>query len=160
MSLTRPPEYNSVTDQPRDIRILRGLGANYGVGMEPQRLQYRDGVFEIVEDEEKPGRRQRTLTHQDRLDLRYRLLAGIKRTILNGGRVPADEMHRESMPNRARRSPETMLNTVAFNDLYTEQQALIDAGQLVRVEVQRACCLRPLDGPYYRDEAIWMAAAQ
>jgi AAA domain len=160
MSMHRPSDYNADRDEPRDIRILRGLGANYGVGMRPQRLQYRDGVFEVAETEDSRGPRQRVLTHQDRIDLRYRLLAGVKRVILNGGKVPAEELHRESLANRARRSPETAINQVAFNDLYVAQREMIEAGQLVRVDVGHRCLLRPADGPYYPGENPWLPAIE
>jgi hypothetical protein len=154
MSFTRPPEYDPLNNTPADIRILRGLGANYGAGMRPQRLQYRDGVFEVADPPEKNERR--ALTLQDRVELHYRLLSGVKRVLQNGGRVPADEMHRESMPARARRSPDALINRIPLNDLYVEQQALIDAGQLVRVSVQNRCLLRPADGPYLPGETPWL----
>lgn len=154
MSLTRPPEYSAATDEPRNIRLLKGLGANYGAGMRPERLEYRDGVFEVIAPPEHSDRKPLTLN--DRIELRYRLLAGVKRVLQNGGRVPADEMHRESMPARARRSPDAMINRIPLNDLYVEQQALLDAGQLVRVNVGQRCLLRPADGPYYSTETPWL----
>jgi hypothetical protein len=159
MWLGRPPEYQEDTDEPRDDRILRSLGANYVAGQGPQRVRFVDGVFDLVEEEHRP-QQQRVLTHTDRAELRYRLLAGVKRVVMNGGRVPADELHKESMPNRARRSPDTMINRVAFNDLYVEQQALIDSGQLVRVDVAHKCLLRPADGPYYAGELPWLPDAE
>jgi hypothetical protein len=157
MSLQRPPEYDALTDEPRNIRVLRGLGANYGAGMRPERLAYRDGVFEVVEP---PETQRHILTLNDRMELRYRLLAGVKRVLQNGGRVPADEMHRESMPNRARRSPDVLINRIPLNDLYVAQSELIDAGQLVRVDVAKRCLLRPADGPYYADEHPWLPSME
>jgi hypothetical protein len=158
MSLARPPEYDPLADTPSDIRILRGLGANYGAGMKPQRLQYRDGVFEVIEQPSKTDRKP--LTFQDRVELRYRLLAGCKKVLQNGGKIPADEMHRESMPSRARRSPDAMINRIPLNDLYVAQAELIDAGQLVRVDVARRCLLRPADGPYYPGEMPWLPSME
>jgi hypothetical protein len=158
MSFTRPPEYDAITDEPRDIRILRGLGANYGAGMRPERLQYRDGVFEVIDAPEKHERKP--LTFQDRVELRYRLLAGCKKVLQNGGKIPADEMHRESMPSRARRSPDAQINHIPLNDLYVAQAELIDAGQLVRVDVGHRCLLRPADGPYYPAEMPWLPSME
>lgn len=159
MALHRPADYSVERDEPRDVRVLRGLGANYGVSPRPQRLVYHDGVFELAEaTDTAPRREKRVLTYTDRVDLRYRLLAGIKRVVLNGGRVPADEMHRESMPNRARRSADTMINRLPLNDLYVAQNELIDSGQVVRVEVAKRCLLRPADGPYYQGEMPWQPA--
>lgn len=158
MNLARPPEYDPLKDEPRDVRILRGLGANYGAGMKPERLQYRDGVFEVIEPLQNNDRKPLTLN--DRIELRYRLLAGVKRVLQNGGRVPADEMHRESMPNRARRSPDAMINRIPLNDLYVAQTELIDAGQLVRVNVRNVCLLRPADGPYIAGEMPWLPSME
>jgi hypothetical protein len=154
MNFARPPDYDPLTDQPQNIRILRGLGANYGAGMRPERLQYRDGVFEVVEPEKQQQRAPLTLN--DRIELRYRLLSGVKRVLQNGGKIPADEMHRESMPSRARRSPDALINRIPLNDLYVAQSELIDAGQLVRVSVQNRCLLRPADGPYIPGEHPWL----
>lgn len=157
MSLARPPDYDPLTDEPPDIRILRGLGANYGAGMRPQRLQYRDGVFEVIEPPEKP---RQVLTFTDRTELRYRLLAGCKKVLQNGGKIPADEMHKESMPSRARRSPDAQINRIPLNDLYVAQAELIDAGQLVRVDVGKRCLLRPADGPYIPGEMPWLPSVE
>jgi len=156
MTLQRPPEYDPDTDVPRDARVLRGLGANYTAGFKPQRLEYRDGVFDLSAPPEAP--QKRILTQNDRVELRYRLLAGVKRVVMNGGRVPADEMHRESMPARARRSPDAQINHVPLNDLYAAQGELIDSGQLVRVDVARRCLLRPADGPLYPNEMPWLSS--
>jgi hypothetical protein len=156
MSLGRPGDYDPETDEPRNARVLRGLGGNYGAGMRPMRLEYDHGVF--VPAEEEIARKRAPLTHIERQDLRYRLLIGLRRVLQNGGKVPADEMHPASMPNRARRSPDAMINRVPLNDLYVAQSELIDTGQVVRVEVARRCLLRPDDGPCYSDEKPWVDA--
>jgi len=152
LSLNRPADYDEETGEPRDVRLLRGLGANYSAGLATQRLEYRDGVFEASGDAHG-SRRRAPLNQTERLDLRYRLLQGLKRVMENGAQVVADEMHPKSMPSRARRVPE--LSRVALNDLYRAQAEMLQAGQVVRVAVGRWCLLRPAEGPGYPDERPW-----
>jgi hypothetical protein len=157
MSLGRPADYDPEVG-PHHRRVLRGLGANYGAGLVSERIEYQDGVF-VHSDPEFSGRGAREpLTTQERLDLRYRLLMGLKRVLLQGARVPADTMAPSSMPNRARRSPDPLINRVPLNDLYQAQDDLIEAGQVVRVDVGRKMLLRPADGPYYDSEQPWIPA--
>lgn len=157
LSLGRPADYDEETGQPRDARILRGLGSNYSAGLQTQRLGYRNGVFDVADDPGS-GRRRQPLTVQERIDLRYRMLIGIKRIMQNGGEVVADELNPKSAPNRARRSTDGEINRVSLNDLYKAQEDLLDAGQAVRVEVGKRCLLRPVEGPYYPDERPWAGA--
>ena len=62
------------------------------------------------------------------------------------------------MPNRARRSGAPEINRVPLNELYRAQAAMIEAGQIVRVAVGKRCLIRPHDGPYYKDESVWLPA--
>jgi len=156
MSLGRPADYDPELG-PHHQRVLRGLGANYGAGLIAERIEYHDGVFVPSEPEEQQHKRG-PLNSVERLDLRYRLLIGLKRVLQNAAVVPADEMSPQSMPNRARRSPDPQINRVALNDLYFAQQELLESGQVVRVEVGRRCLIRPADGPFYRDESPYIPA--
>ena len=135
-AVARPArDYDEESGEPRAARVLRGLGANYSAGLQSQRLEYRNGVFEVADD---PGssKRRKPLTLTERVDLRYRLLIGIKRVMQNGAEIVADEMNPRSAPNRARRSTDGEINRVALNDLYRAQEECIEAGQMVRVEVR------------------------
>ena len=156
MNLGRPPDYDPETGQPANARVLRGLGSNYSAGMTSERLEWRDGVFSVVEPENQSRTRPGPLTQTERMDLRYRLLIGLKRVLQNGATVPADEISPQSMPNRARRSSDPQINRVSLNDLNLAQADLIEAGQVVRVEVKRRCLIRPSDGPYYEGEEAWV----
>jgi hypothetical protein len=154
MSLGRPADYDPDVG-PHHRRVLRGLGANYGAGLDSERLEYRDGIFELSEPEE-PAAKRAPLNHVERADLEYRVLAGVKHVIANGGKIPADTILPASIPYRARRSPNQMINRVALNDLVAAQEALVEAGRLVRVSVGKRCLLRPQDGPYYHGEQPWL----
>ena len=155
LSLGRPVNYDPETGEPRDIRILRGLGSNYGAAITAEQLEYQDGVW--VNTEAPTSRKRGPLSAVELSDLKYRLLIGLKRVLQNDGRVPADEMDPKSLPNRARRSTDPQINRVPLNDLYLCQQQLLDNGQIVRVEVGHRCLIRPHDGPFYRDESPWLA---
>jgi RecA-family ATPase len=154
MSLGRPADYDEENDEPRHIRVLRGLGGNYASGFRPKRLEYRQGVF--VQAEDQPASTGRVLTHTERQDLGYRLLAGLKRVIQNGGEVYADEIHRKGLASRARRSPDALINHIPLNDLYVAQRDLVQAGQVIRVAVGNRCLLRPTNGPAYPNEQPWV----
>lgn len=159
MSLHRPADWDEERDTIRDPRrVLAGLGMNYGAGLGAERLELRDGVFVQTDDARPRHRKAGPLSQTEMMDLRYRLLIGMKRILQNGGRVPADEMDAKSMPNRARRSTDERINRIPLNELYRAQQDMIEAGQLVRVDVGRKCLLRPHDGPYYDDEQPWLPA--
>jgi hypothetical protein len=154
LSLGRPVDFDPETGEPRNIRVLRGLGSNYGGGVGAERLEYQDGVFVRADPEHREKRGPLSLSEMT--DLRYRLLTGLRRQLQNGAKVPADVMQPGSMPNRARRSTDPQINRVGLNDLYLAQEALIDTGQIVRVEVSKKCLIRPHDGPYYDDEQPWL----
>lgn len=157
VSLGRPADWDAETGEPRHVRVLRGLGANYGAGVTAERLEFDHGVLIPGEPDHAAGpHRNAPLTAMERQDLRYRLLIGLKRVLNNGGKVPADVEKRESMPNRARRSTDPQINRVALNDLYLAQDELLDAGQAVRVYVKGQVLIRPADGPYYRDEEPYL----
>lgn len=153
LSLGRPVDYDQESGEPANVRVLRGLGSNYGVGITAERIEYRDGVFVTAEPE--LHRKRGPLSYTERQDLKYRLLTGCKRTLLNGGKIPADEMDPKSMPYRARRSTDPSINRIPMNELYLAQADLLDSGQLVRVNVGGRCLVRPHDGPYYGAEEIW-----
>jgi hypothetical protein len=61
-----------------------------------------------------------------------------------------------SLPNRARRSPDPMVNHIALNDLYAAQAELITSGRVVRVSVGGKCMLRPAKEFYYPGEQPWL----
>jgi hypothetical protein len=94
----------------------------------------------------------RTRRGQEGFDLRYRMLMGLRRVLQNGAQVAADPMSPLSMPSRARRSPDRLINWVPLNDLYRAQDDLIETGQVVVVVVGGEVLLRPADGPFYDDE--------
>jgi hypothetical protein len=155
MSLGRPPEWNEETGEPDDIRVLRGLGANYGVGMRPQRLQYRDGVFATVEREEGGGgaRAQRgPKTHAEWQELKIRLLRSLKYVVHNGGIVPADVVHHHSLPSRCRKGTDPALTRAPLNDLNIAQDEMLKAGQIILVMVKRRVLVRAADGRPYEGE--------
>lgn len=154
MSLGRPNDYDPETDIPRDARVLRGLGSNYTPGFHNQRLEFRDGIL-VPADTPEAAHKRGPLNHTERQDLEYRLLAGLKRVRDNGSMVPADELASTSLPNRARRAADPLLNRIALNDLYQAQEDLIASGRVIRVAVQRKCMLRPADGTPYDGEGPW-----
>ncbi len=156
MSLGRPADYDPDTG-PHHQRVLRGLGANYSAGLVAERIEYQDGVF-VPSDVELRQFKRGALNQQERLDLRYRMLIGLRNQLQNGAKVPADTMSPMSMPSRARRSTDPLINRVPLNDLYQAQQDLIEAGQVVRVDVARKMLLRPAEGPYYDGEQPWQPA--
>lgn len=153
LSLGRPTDYDQETGEPANVRVLRGLGSNYGAGITAERIEYRDGVFVTAEPE--LHRKRGPLSYTERQDLKYRLLIGCKRTLMNGGKIPADEMQPTSMPYRARRSTDPAINRIPMNELYLAQNDLLESGMLVRVNVGGRCLVRPHDGPYYEAEEIW-----
>lgn len=155
MSLGRPNDYDPDSG-PHNLRVLRGLGANYGLGTMAERIEYRDGIFEPSEPEEHLSTKRAPLNAVERRDLEYRVLAGVKRVLQNGGKIPADMALQMSIPHRSRRAADPMINRVPLNDLYAAQDALIASGGLVRVSVGRKCLLRPADGPYYESEVPWL----
>jgi hypothetical protein len=155
MSLGRPNDYDAEAG-PHDQRVLRGLGSNYTGGLISERLRFRDGIFEPSEEEARTATRRTPLNAVERGDLEYRVLAGVKKVMANGAKLPADEMAAGSIPSRCRKSADPLLNRIPLNDLYQAQAALIETGRLVRVSVNRKCLLRPADGPYYAGELPWL----
>ncbi len=153
MSLGRPTDYDQETGEPRSVRVLRGLGSNYGAGITAERLEYRDGVFVTAEPE--MHRKRGSLSYTERQDLKYRLLIGVKRAMQNGERVPAGEMDPKSISHRARRSTDPSINRISLNDLNLAQHEMLESGLLVRVDVGGRCLVRPHDGPWYAGETTW-----
>jgi len=149
--LHRPPEYDPLKDEPRDVRIFRSLGGNYSVGRPVQTLRITGGVFVVDEPEKSPG--MELFTSEE---LKYRLISGMCRVIKNGGYVYADEMHAQSMPSRARRSGDATLARTPLNALYSSQEMLLHDGKVRRVKVRGKCLLRPEDGPGYEEEEEWV----
>lgn len=160
MSLRRPPDWDEERDGLRDPRrVLHGMGVNYGKGIGREELEIRNGAFYLAEHGERVRRKRGPLSEQEMMDLRYRLLIGLKRVLQNGGKVPADVEHRMSMPERARRDGHDEVRKVPLNDLYRAQELMIEAKQIVRVSVKNQCLIRPHDGPYYgADERPWLPA--
>jgi hypothetical protein len=155
MSLGRPEDWNPETGEPRDVRVLRGLGSNYGAGLTAERIEYQDGVFVPGEPDLRQGAKRGPLNHNERMDLKYRLLIGLKRVMMNGGKVPADDEDPKSMPRRARRSTDPSINRISFNELNFAQHEMLESGMLVRVAVDGRCLVRPHDGPFYNSESPW-----
>jgi hypothetical protein len=158
ITIGRPPEFDPETGQPANIRVMRGLKANYAAGVTAERLEWIDGLFVPVEMETPRSQKRAALSDIELTDLRYRLLIGLKRTLQNGGTVPADELDARSMPSRARRNGSAEINRVPLNELYRAQNAMLEAGQIVRVGVGKKCLIRPHDGPYYQNEEPWLTA--
>lgn len=156
MSLGRPADYDP-ENGPHNERVLRGLGSNYAAGLIADKLEYHRGVMVPADPELQTHKAKRgPLNHTERMDLEYRLLAGLKNVMKNGGLVLADEGAAMGLVNRARRSPNPMLNGVSLNDLAAAQDALLASGRVVRVSVGSKCLLRPADGPYYAKEQPWL----
>lgn len=155
LSLGRPQDYDFDTGQPANIRVLRGLGSNYAAGITSERIEYQDGVFVPAEPDHRGKRGPLSLIEKQ--ELRYRLLAGLKRIVLNGAIVPADEFDSRSLPARARRQTDPAICLVPLNELYRAQQELIDSGLAVRVKVGRTIAIRAHDGPYYAGEEPFIA---
>lgn len=152
MSLHRPSTYDEETGQDRDVRILRGLGANYAAANVNDRLIWDKGLYVIDGDAPQVKRLDRV----ERQELEYRLLIGVRRIIEQGGKVAGDELDRMSVASRCRRQPE--FRTISLNDINRAVDALIDTGRLVRVDVAKRCLLRPAEGPNYPDErGLWLA---
>lgn len=159
LSLGRPPEYDENTGQPRNARMLRGLGMNYGQGITVERLEWRDGVFVCDDISANPKRApSRPQNAAEWKALESRLLEGLVRVIQNGAKVPADELAAGSLPLRARRSGDEKINRVPYNDLNIAQHHLLEQQLVVRVNVAGRCLLRPADGPYYEGEVPWRTA--
>lgn len=159
ISLGRPLDWDEDRNGRNDPRrVLRGLGSNYGGGLGLEPIEYADGVFVPTEQEQRAKRGPLSVIEMN--ELRYRLLIGLKRLIAKGVQVPADEMAKGSLPNRAKRSPDARLNRVALNDLYVAQQDLLEGGQAVLVDVKRRCLIRPADGPFYDNEEPWLPATE
>ena len=128
-------------------RVFSSLKSNYGPRFRPERWRWREGVF-VVDEAENDRPRRKKIGEAERTEIRYRLLMGLKRSMQGGALVPADEMAAGSLPNRARRCSDGEINRVPLNELYAAQQALLDAGQIVRVSVRGRCLLRPIDMAY------------
>jgi RecA-family ATPase len=156
ISLGRPKNYSEETGEPKFERVLRGLKSNYSLGIQGERLLYDHGAFIIDQDAAAATAKRGPLTHIEKTDLEYRLLQGLRNVRANGAHVPADEMLLASLPNRARRSPDPMVNHIALNDLYAAQAELITSGRVVRVSVGGKCMLRPAKEFYYPGEQPWL----
>lgn len=154
LSLGRPSNYDEETDTPRDVRVLRALGANYGPGMRPQQLLYRDGVFQVDDDQHTSASKVQRgpQNRQQWTDLHYRILAGVKKTVRLGGKIFADDAHYLSLPQRARKSPDPNVSRVPISDLIIAQNELLHDGRLMLVEVNRRILLRAAEGEPYPDE--------
>jgi hypothetical protein len=83
---------------------------------------------------------------RERGRVRRRLLVGLRRVIAAGGHVAADVRHPASLPLRARRSNDPLINQLPIAFLCVAQGELIAAGQVERVVVGRTVLLRPVDG--------------
>ncbi len=139
MSLERPKDYDEGTGAKSDERVLRVRKGNYSGSRPWIPLRFDDGVFVVADDTRKA-----TLTTQERHDLDYRLLAGLKRLVANGSLVPADPAASTSLPRRARGS------TPEFREwplmwLADSVERLIAAGMVERVDVRGRIVIRPAD---------------
>lgn len=160
ISLGRPKNYDEETGEPAFERVLRGLKSNYSVGIKSERLRYDHGAFIVDEvTGSTPGKRG-PLSHIERTDLEYRLLEGLRNMRANGAHVTADELLQGSLPHRARRSANPMLNQIALNDLYATQAELLATGRIVRVSLAGKCLLRPAKEFYYDGEQPWLDLMQ
>ncbi|HLX18419.1 MAG TPA: AAA family ATPase [Bradyrhizobium sp.] len=151
ISLERPKTYNRETGTDEDVRILYGMGSNYGSKLNATKLRWQDGVFVT---EEMPERK-RALSHTERLDLDYRMLAALRRLCGNGTLIPADPELDRSLPKRAKRS------TPEYRDLpllvlADSVERLVADGRIVKVEIRGNCILRPSDIKL-PNEMPWMA---
>lgn len=160
LSLGRPVDFDPETNEPRHVRVLRGLGTNYGAGVGAERLEFDHGVLVPTEPEQRATGKRGPLSQLERNELKYRLLMGLKKVRLNDGKIPADVEKRDSMPNRARRSTDPQINRVPLNELYLAQEELLDSGQVVRVSVNRQCLIRPHDSGFYDNEEPWIPAVR
>ena len=133
-------------------RVFRGLGSNYVATPRPERWRWREGVFVIDELAGENAPRRRPIGEQERRDIQYRLLMGLKRAMQHGVAVPADVMATRSLPHLARTYGDAEIRNVPLNELYLAQAALLDAGQILRVTVRGKCLLRPTDMRYANEE--------
>jgi RecA-family ATPase len=141
ISLERPRHYDHYTQEPFDERVLWVRKGNWTQGQRPMiPLRFQDGVFVA---EEAP-QRKKALSTQERMDLDYRLLHGLKRLLANGSLVPADPQAAGSLPRRAKQS------TPEFKEwpllwLADSVDRLIANDHVVRVEVRSRVVLRTPD---------------
>lgn len=149
----RPKDFDVETGQPALERTIRGLKFNYSAGIAAEKILWNRGVFIPDATDDPPPKH--ALNRIDRIDLQYRLLAGMKRVIQYGGKLSADELSSQSMPSRARRSGDPNINRIPLNDLYRAQQELIDSGMVVLVQVDRRVLIRPAEGSKYGNETPW-----
>ena len=136
-------------DPDENVRLLGGLGSNYAARGPPIQLRWKDQVF-VPED---PERTMKPVGCLDKLELDYRLLAGLRRAVANGAKISADELSVGSLPSRAKRVPD--LRKISLNALYEAQHRMIEKGMIVRVKVGTKCLIRPHDGPKYESETEW-----
>lgn len=153
-NLGRPKDFDPETGQPALERVIRGLKFNYSAGIAAEKILWNRGVF-IPDRTGEPPAPKTALNRIDRMDLQYRLLEGMRRAISLGAKLSADELSSTSMPSRARRSPDPMINRLPLNDLYKAQQELIDSGMAVLVSVESRVLIRPASGPAYSGEQPW-----
>lgn len=140
MSLERPRGYDEETQQRADERVLRVRKGNYSGSRPYIALRWSGGVW--IAEEAAP--RKQSLTTQEKHDLDYRLLAGLKRLVANGSLVPADPAAATSLPRRARGStPEFRDWPIAW--LADSVERLIAVGHVVRVELKGRVVIRPAE---------------
>lgn len=140
LSLERPKGYDEYTQEPRDERVLWVRKGNWH-GQRPMiPLRFQNGVFVA----EEARQRKQSLAADEKRDLDYRLLHGLRRLLAQGSTVNADPEAAGSLPHRAKRG------TPEFRDwpmvwLADSVERLIAKGDVVRVELRGRIVLRPAD---------------
>lgn len=140
MSIERPPNYDRDTGENDDVRMLYGMGSNYGPKLAATKLRWDNGIFVA---EEIP-QRKRSLTAQEQRDLDYRMLAGLKRLISNGAAVPADSHNTRSLPSRAKKDTRDFASWPKVW-LIDSVNRLLAGDQIKRVLWRNVVVLRPAE---------------
>lgn len=141
VSLERPESYSRETGEDEDARVFHVMGSNYGGRNAPRRIRWENGVF-VAEQ----AQTRAPMDQFERQALDYRMLEGVRTAIVNGARVPADELGAGSAPKRARRVPE--LKLVPYGELVASVQRLLSREQLLRVVIDNRVFIRPPDMTY------------
>lgn len=149
LSLERPQDYDEYTGTPPDERVLRDLGGNWGQRNSVIKCRYDEGAFSPEPDVPIPHHK----TDPAYMDiLAKELLLGLYRTRTDNGKVPADETRIGSLTYRYRKWIDA---SKPCNHIYTARERLLQRGEIIRVNVNGDCLLRPADGRPYQDETKW-----
>jgi RecA-family ATPase len=137
---------------PTDERIMKTMKANYGPPGEKVRMQWKNGVFERVEQGESG------ISMMDQLDHNRKILDAAIYLVDRGSWVAADPNARSSsLVALARKLPPC--KDISWNAALAAQERLIKSGELVVVELgppsKRRKYIRPVRALYPGEEALF-----